>query len=1668
MPASPPPPSRLPVRSGVHSPRSASDPFVAQTAAGMRRSPSLGADAPAPPRKDNATAASTLPSIRSLRNAFQSFSGAGKKSRQSASAGPKVVTGEEAAAAVAQGSPPLGGNAGKTGGLFGFHRKASNPESPPEPRFAAYVQRPSVDSIFSLNSTSPQPQSTPKSISSPISPRAQSPLPPIPKDSPPLEQRPPPTATTAGLSPSPQAVRKLHNRISADFARPPNEPTLAQLRASEPRSQSLSRRSRRISNRLSATPGPSAPTAEPSGEDKRGRHVSASASLFSSAPPAELKDDLAYRRHSIASQPSPVLNGGSPKIDNEATWEKSKSGGGGWEPTQSNGQSVGLGVEGVPSQPPPRKYSTPFPSNFEPVPIQQLHPTKPPLVRGHSSDGTARVLRPISIPATPDRLSVASSLQKRLSQRNSQEINSNHTRSPSVRSSSPAAASPAAQIRQSTFNNPVGDSRLSTDVGSYQQSPAPDQEEEILDIVIPRDGKEDRSSTLQRSKSAIESARAHGETTGQVESGSPVFVIPSDAFADAGELGRRRSSASLRSLRKASMEGGDPEVDRELKERKERRRSLRGQKAKSESWGEQLKQMLAAGEWGHGLLGRPAGSAPPVPPTGGLPVGDEIKEDFNFNAPSSAAAQTDQGLSSPLDDLITELGGRRPSDVSSIGKPSSSSLFSSRGSTTLTNIDPLPEMVVEEASSTADAKDILSYPSPLKNRPPSAPPTYALPTTPIGAPNEFAPATAALKPTKTVLDEDNEQEVLRTTPDPDRTLTLDEMEREISRMEAELALGGRRLDTPASPFPEFTSPTPSQTESMMATPRVEQTSTPLLAPPEEPPAPILPASPSLERANSQTSSLNEITPRTARRWSIVEVERAYERMRGMLGSTKSFCLSEVGDSVSVEEAFEAVLRQAQSSGGATGLADIEDDLVMLLTPNRLSTPVPGANASVSPTPARSSGQQLELPSPSRGGLPSPSLVIDSSATEERQPTTRVSVDSLDSSFSSPPTSPLYSSSGISLKPSLDSLAPPSASSTRAVRRHTFNTAPSNESLRDVFEDDASAKARRRESDSITSRRSARRLSGRPPRNGASVVSGDEGMSDDGWATPSSSPLPPGDRLGARSPASVRASSRLSGSGALRSGVGKQLVSWLADDTGTVEPPQSPSSSLGANRASSRLSVQRLFAHESTAGDKSETETTPKRRSLRPLALGTTAANATESNTWYPSTPERLVHRKRSSLGRSSLSTTSGTDGEGTTRMSVDESVSNGSMSMASIRGMDKLEIFFKFTAVKADLDKAVVERDALQDALHETRTTLTDVRAQRDGLDADLKEARLAAKQLRKFLGNDSDSYAEKLDELVKSRQLWEDRAREAVEELERARDEADALRRELVEGRERQEQLEREAVMVGARLAAGEAYRASPSPRVASPSPRLASTVATAASSSPRSTPASASPRLGAGSPKLNGGSHSPSGIRPPRRAGSAPVSPHMSRNNSAKSNLSSSPTMRQLHSPVTPASKLASAYRARTSSNASTGSSLDALEQGGLGDLGSPLMGQTMAFGPKSSYGSMASPLKARSSPPTTSSPNGSPFASKSTPPSSLGRGQFTRLRLPAAPPPVDYRLSRMSTASSDYGDHLPPPIERDWNPTGSEGVMPELNEDDERFLADLSVVGDGDGRSDSDEER
>jgi hypothetical protein len=61
-----------------------------------------------------------------------------------------------------------------------------------------------------------------------------------------------------------------------------------------------------------------------------------------------------------------------------------------------------------------------------------------------------------------------------------------------------------------------------------------------------------------------------------------------------------------------------------------------------------------------------------------------------------------------------------------------------------------------------------------------------------------------------------------------------------------------------------------------------------------------------------------------------------------------------------------------------------------------------------------------------------------------------------------------------------------------------------------------------------------------------------------------------------------------------------------------------------------------------------------------------------SSTWYPSTPDRAAHRRAS--GRTSMNVKDASEGGG---LAGGEMTANASINMANIRGMDKLEIFFK-------------------------------------------------------------------------------------------------------------------------------------------------------------------------------------------------------------------------------------------------------------------------------------------------------------------------------------------------------------------------------------------------------
>lgn len=115
---------------------------------------------------------------------------------------------------------------------------------------------------------------------------------------------------------------------------------------------------------------------------------------------------------------------------------------------------------------------------------------------------------------------------------------------------------------------------------------------------------------------------------------------------------------------------------------------------------------------------------------------------------------------------------------------------------------------------------------------------------------------------------------------PDRSVTMEQMEREIAQMEAELAASG----TP---------------RSMYDSPYLSSIRSPPAAAAEDEPA---------------SPSPSGVTPRSAKRWSLVEMERAYERMKSLLaassnerhrsqslGLDRPFALDSVPEGVSVRD-----------------------------------------------------------------------------------------------------------------------------------------------------------------------------------------------------------------------------------------------------------------------------------------------------------------------------------------------------------------------------------------------------------------------------------------------------------------------------------------------------------------------------------------------------------------------------------------------------------------------------------------------------------------------------------------------------------------------------------------------------------------------------------------------
>ncbi|GAA5895236.1 hypothetical protein JCM6882_006624 [Rhodosporidiobolus microsporus] len=966
-------------------------------------------------------------------------------------------------------------------------------------------------------------------------------------------------------------------------------------------------------------------------------------------------------------------------------------------------------------------------------------------------------------------------------------------------------------------------------------------------------------------------------------------------------------------------------------------------------------------------------------------------------------------------------------------------------------------------------------------------------------------------------------------PDLDRSLTLDQMEREIARMEAELALSGRPHSfyddsTPkAADVATFSSPPSAAAAPKGATdPKLGELGVPL-PPSSEPESPSSTAI-AFDASSSSTSSappLSQVTPRTARRWSILEIEKAYDRMKKMLGSSASstpggdgggrgYAASDITEERSdagggdLEFGLESHGGARRIGGGgeeeeevldeSKGEIDVESALDEALAQASSFTGRDEGDSSASNRSSTSPNLHLKplpglpppTPSPNADRLAASASTLDSHKNDTPHP-----------ADSTPPTSlPESASTTISLKPSSDSLAHAAAADPHTHTRDTpsrlrLNPSPSYDSLRLA----SSSGHKRKDSDASSAAGGIRKLvlpatnqtrlrtraTQESLRDLHSPTEMEEfpryGGAEEGGAAASPSkrrsydparsslPLSPSRRTG------PRASSRLSAAGGLRSAVGRDLQRLAtpdipgggsADDEGDqLFTPVSARRSVERER--SGMNVHRLVPPSL------DNPREPRRRSgtARTAGGGTDAASS-----WYPVTPNRLSlvgHGNGGTGGRyrsDSLSTTGSvgvrrrTSGDDEREEEEEERESlasgleesdlmaNASLNMASIRGMDKLEIFFKYTAARADLEKAELERDALLDALRETRSTLSDIRRQRDALDQEAKRERLLTRQVKKFLGGDPDRYVDKLENLIEGRRGWESRAREALDELERTKDELEATRRELVEGKEREELLERENVMMGARLAAAEMARSefSGSSTLRLPPPTNGLPLPSASTPTPR---------------RSHHGSASTTASSNYLRPDSPTLT--MSRSVSEQTALAPDGSSTPLPAPLFPTGAVRNAsidsssrHRASKDSFASSSSEMaPALLSGGLGDVGSPLMGQTMAFGPKSSYGSTnASPLKARSSPPA--------FVARPHP------GQFSNLRL-GAPPlsssssskmlhPND-RLSKISTRTTSTEDDDDEDESDFADRSFDSGVsaskaLGRLREQDEAFLADLTT--------------
>ncbi|EGU13003.1 Proteophosphoglycan ppg4 [Rhodotorula toruloides ATCC 204091] len=1687
-----------------------------------------------PPR--HAKKNSTLPSIRSLKTRFQSL-GFGSFGGGSGSKGPKILRGEEAKAVGI--SAPQSVVARTGGGLKGFSgpagsgigRSVSHPaklqdagrsqetETPTLPQlrfsgdegeyggmhFDSGTKR-SVDEVLSAGLASPtSPRSvlsrtqlspiagsdaspsmrlpareaaSPRSAGRPIfiAPKRRSPPSPLPPDSTSLAVPAPhdspsprtsvyspaestltpapfsaPVDSTAGVFPGPPPVpsRRLLGRISQDFARPPSETPLSILRAQQAAEQDTKTRSAsRQSNRNSRIlPGATLPSnwesqtltrsksagATPS--ERRSRYWSDQLAppvpAFSSPSSDGATAGTLRRRHSVSPVVTPQLGGpeteqveapSSPPVD-AAKKEEHR----GRSLSALLGQaraSFGLrgsvsSMEGAAGQ---RRPSKPFPPQFEEVPIthattsaqpRSSYPISPSSPNTPPSGFDSFPSVDSAAPPSQDRpesfsfadytLSPVPPLRPRPSDASIRSGSSYATAGPAEQSAMPQPRRPSttffADPRQPSLHDPFTGLRKSKSVGSLV-SPQP------------------RVSSLQAMAVPIgqSSPSVYDESMQSEERpvGSPLGELIEELRARQAEMATEGVASPNRPQRPLEPEEEEDEDDEDERDV----------------------------DW---------------PVVGRHDSHDRSLREFSFSSspggehPFSLHSYLDGSAISPAPSPLapSPLAGRKSS-----GDP----FLQSRPSF------PPPPVPLPLTASVKDF-DPTAYTS---NH--SSLPTFALSSPP---PPKFG--------------------------DSERPLTFEQMESEIARMEAELAASGHS-SLVASPSSRGGFDTP-----------VKSTPNPAHADPPSPsPGSLRAPSPAAALSPAATSE-DTVTPRTARKWSIFEMEKAYERMKRLLslssasGPVPAYAPSEAGSTLEDGASFSGVdmdtaLNNAlEQTRGLVGEEEDEDaQEVLAVEEDEPTIEVESSSPTlVAPSPRRASAESTvstiaDKPLP---GLPppTPSPTSDSArAAVAKRSTddsdvhldpTNSGAETDDSQVDPPRVGDEDLQTGSSTVAQVEENEPTEADgrAAEAVEATTpDDEAAAEDEMAVVSEYEQDDEGEGEAQDEGERDEAEQKLPASQDEQAAvlqtSTVSADQPLPP---ATPSSFAHPISPSFVPTSPSTARrrtdsdASSttgmrplvlpittRLRHRGTRDSIISLTSINDAASETGSVDEPVStenglagfatpPTSPRNSQSAQPSPRATRYILHglrsgagrdlrrqmSDAGGEGSGEQQLARSLSLhqlpndagdavleQPTRRSLPRSTTDDASSWYPVTPERGAARfYRSEMRRRSRTGDDIVNEDDERRAATDD--------ITSIRNMDKLEVFFKYTAVKAELDKAELERDALLDALRETRSTLSDVRSQRDNLDAELKREKQLTALVKQHLGGHPERVQEKLADLVDARQEWEMRARSAEEEL-------DLLRHVLAEAREREELLERENVMMGARLASAEMARDG----LAGSNTSTRTTGSMTAGRLPpighsrrpsrSSTQHSKSPQLISGLPLAASSAsvrsqHSSSDTTRRRRESSLLASPTLTMSRTTSAN-----TARPYeHSPSL---QFDASRRTLKESFDSSASEMEPAALG-LGDIGSPLMNQTLQSfgGAKSSYGSDASPLKNRSPP--------SHHYDPSAPPS-----------LPFAT--LDLRGSKMSSDSTQTDEYSEYADQSFDSSTGVEGLA-RLKRADAAFLSDLT---------------